>query len=205
MVVSSYKVHTIALPAERLCYSQTRHTRSTSVSGFFSAHSIQRWMLCGTTSRGTSSTQKAAWNRNWMLSFVLYWKVTSLFPDIRAIWFPVAFRADIRERDVIFQYKPKRRNHPHGGARPFHEKATCLTQSTLGPYVVQIWSRHARNFEPTKPAYCTVWASGSEEMQTHARPCEPHSKLNFEHLFNFGEKCPQNGSKNEVTAPKKRL
>ena len=29
---------------------------------------------------------------------------------------------------------------PHGRARPFHEKSTCLTQSPSGPYVVQIWS-----------------------------------------------------------------
>ena len=24
--------------------------------------------------------------------------------------------------------------------RPFHQKSSCLTQLTLGPYVVQIWS-----------------------------------------------------------------
>ena len=29
----------------------------------------------------------------------------------------------------------------HGGVRPFHQKSTCLTQSTLGPDVAQIWSR----------------------------------------------------------------
>ena len=32
--------------------------------------------------------------------------------------------------------------YPHGGVRPFHQKSTCLTQLTLGPYVVQIWSRN---------------------------------------------------------------
>ena len=31
--------------------------------------------------------------------------------------------------------------YPHGGVPPFHRKSTCLTQSTLGPYFVQIWSR----------------------------------------------------------------
>jgi len=31
---------------------------------------------------------------------------------------------------------------PHGGVRPFHQKSICLTQSTLGPYVVHIWSRN---------------------------------------------------------------
>jgi len=30
---------------------------------------------------------------------------------------------------------------PHGGVRPFHQKSTCLTQLTLGPYVVHNWSR----------------------------------------------------------------
>ena len=32
--------------------------------------------------------------------------------------------------------------HPHGGSRPFHQKSTCLTQLSLGPYLVQIWSRN---------------------------------------------------------------
>jgi hypothetical protein len=27
---------------------------------------------------------------------------------------------------------------PHGEVRPFHQESACLTQSTLGPYVVQI-------------------------------------------------------------------
>jgi hypothetical protein len=31
---------------------------------------------------------------------------------------------------------------PHGEVRPCHRKSTCLTQSTLGPYVVQMWSRN---------------------------------------------------------------
>ena len=31
---------------------------------------------------------------------------------------------------------------PHGGVRPFLQKSTCLTQLTLGPYEVQIWSRN---------------------------------------------------------------
>ena len=29
---------------------------------------------------------------------------------------------------------------PHGGARPFHPKSTCISRLTLGPNVVQIWS-----------------------------------------------------------------
>jgi len=47
--------------------------------------------------------------------------------------------------------------HPHGGARPFHQKSTCLTQLTSGPYVVQIWSRNVRKSERTKLAKSTVW------------------------------------------------
>jgi hypothetical protein len=34
------------------------------------------------------------------------------------------------------------RSKPHGGVRAFHQKTTCLTQLTLGPCVVQIWSRN---------------------------------------------------------------
>ena len=29
----------------------------------------------------------------------------------------------------------------HGGVRPFHQKSSCLTQLTVGPRVVQTWSR----------------------------------------------------------------
>ena len=35
---------------------------------------------------------------------------------------------------------------PHGGVRTIHQKSTCLTQSSLGPDVVQIWSRYAPCF-----------------------------------------------------------
>ena len=52
---------------------------------------------------------------------------------------------------------PQPLNLPHGGIRPFHQKSTCLTELTSGPYVVQIWSRNARNFEETKRSYSTVW------------------------------------------------
>ena len=31
---------------------------------------------------------------------------------------------------------------PHGRVRPFHQKSTCITQLTLGPIEVQIWSRN---------------------------------------------------------------
>ena len=35
---------------------------------------------------------------------------------------------------------------PHGGVRPFHQKSTCLTQSTSGPHVVQIWLHNTLEF-----------------------------------------------------------
>ena len=50
-------------------------------------------------------------------------------------------------------------SHPHGGLRPVHQTSTCLTQLTLRPDVVQMWSRNARNFEPTKTSYSIVWGS----------------------------------------------
>jgi hypothetical protein len=34
---------------------------------------------------------------------------------------------------------------------------TFLTQFTLRPHLVQIWSRYARTFEPTKPSISTEW------------------------------------------------
>ena len=46
---------------------------------------------------------------------------------------------------------------PHGGVRPCNQKATCLKQLTLGPYVEQMWSRSVQKFEPTTPANPTVW------------------------------------------------
>ena len=42
--------------------------------------------------------------------------------------------------------------------QPAHQKSTCLTQLTLGPDVVQIWSRYPSNLEGTKPSYSTVWS-----------------------------------------------
>ena len=39
---------------------------------------------------------------------------------------------------------------PHGGVRPFHQKSSCLTQLTLGTYVVQIWSRNTPESGPNE-------------------------------------------------------
>ena len=45
----------------------------------------------------------------------------------------------------------------HGGLPPFHQTSICLTQSTFGACVVQIWSRNARIPKGTKPSMSTVW------------------------------------------------
>ena len=37
---------------------------------------------------------------------------------------------------------------PHGGARTFQQKSTCLTQLTFRPYAVQIWSRNTLESGP---------------------------------------------------------
>ena len=47
---------------------------------------------------------------------------------------------------------------PHGGVRTFHQKSTCLTQLTFGPYVVQIWSRNPQSLRQRNPSSnSTVW------------------------------------------------
>ena len=53
--------------------------------------------------------------------------------------------------------RPLMRVPAHHGVRTFHKKSTCLTQLTLGPYVVHIWSRNPQHVEATKPANSTVW------------------------------------------------
>ena len=51
---------------------------------------------------------------------------------------------------------------PHVGVRPFHQKSTCIKQFTLGPYVVQIWTRYARKFEPNFRIF-----EGFETLEAH--------------------------------------
>ena len=48
-------------------------------------------------------------------------------------------------------------SQPHGGLRPFHQMATCITHLTFGRCAVRNWSRYGRNIDPTKPAYPTEW------------------------------------------------
>jgi len=57
---------------------------------------------------------------------------------------------------------------PHGGVRPFHQTSTWLTQSTLGPYGAQIWSRNPPNLAGSKPAKSTVRA-GHPSIRPHPR------------------------------------
>ena len=42
-------------------------------------------------------------------------------------------------------------------SRSFHQKSTCITQLTLGPHPVQIWSRTPRNSAESNPAHSTEW------------------------------------------------
>jgi hypothetical protein len=39
---------------------------------------------------------------------------------------------------------------PHSGVRPFHKRTTCFIELTLGPYVLQIWSRNNPECAPNK-------------------------------------------------------
>ena len=63
----------------------------------------------------------------------------------------------------------RRKTFPHGGVRPLHQKSTCLTQSTLGPDVLQIWSRYGQNLDRTKPLYSTVRTTGLSTRRTTQR------------------------------------
>ena len=40
-----------------------------------------------------------------------------------------------------------------GGGRPSYQKSTCLARLTLGPYVVQTWSRNTLHLRGDNPAY----------------------------------------------------
>jgi len=51
---------------------------------------------------------------------------------------------------------------PNGGVHPFHQKSTCLTQSTLWPYMVQTWSRDPPNSEKRNPRSPPCGALGME-------------------------------------------
>jgi len=46
---------------------------------------------------------------------------------------------------------------PHGGVRAFHQKSTSRTKSSLGLYVVYIWSGDSPNFEATRPSKSAAW------------------------------------------------
>ena len=61
-----------------------------------------------------------------------------------------------REPPPVPEDKRVSESTPHSGERPLHQKSICLTKLTVRPYVVQIWSRYARDFDRTKPSYSTV-------------------------------------------------
>ena len=56
----------------------------------------------------------------------------------------------IRRRQVWRRQLSDFLDSPLGGVRPVHQMSTCRTELTLGPHVVQIWSRNVRKFERTK-------------------------------------------------------
>ena len=58
---------------------------------------------------------------------------------------------------------------PHGGERPFHKKSTCLARSTVGPYVVQVWSRNPQHLMQQNPRSPPC----GEVPHVHAPPLPP--------------------------------
>ena len=60
--------------------------------------------------------------------------------------------------------------------RHFHQKSNCLTQFTLGPYLVQIWSRHTPNFwghetlvfQGVDYTYVSRWGIGARDAEKTA-------------------------------------
>ena len=74
---------------------------------------------------------------------------------------------------------------PHGGVRLFLQKSTRLTQSTLGPCVVQIWSRNTPNFGPNE--ICDVHRV--KGLQSPAS----NSSLRLTRLSRGGPVCPKAG------------
>ena len=58
-----------------------------------------------------------------------------------AINFRALCGANVVTCQVVRRVRELGGDRPHGGLRPFHQKSTCLTQLTLVPYVVRMWSR----------------------------------------------------------------
>ena len=83
---------------------------------------------------------------------------------------------------------------PHGGVRPFHQKSTCLTQLTLGPYVVQIWPRYGRNFDQTKSAYSTEWSYRLSLICLRRLKSSPGPNVNSA-IFQLGRLLMENSRK----------
>ena len=96
--------------------------------------------------------------------FDVWCLVRGLRFGVRCLWLRVSGGIDLGGARVA--------RRPHGGVRPVDQKSTCLTQLTLGPDVVQIWSRNGANFEPTKPSYSTgaAWENISGNLNLHRKP-----------------------------------
>ena len=57
--------------------------------------------------------------------------------------------------------------YPHGGLRPFHQKSTCITQSTFGHHVVQIHHVPPPTVEDnqTLALHCLVFENRSRQCK----------------------------------------
>ena len=83
-------------------------------------------------------------------SFGWFWQVTSLAVDAHRAAQPCGAVAPLwGEQPVLVP--PTRRS------TTLSSKSTCLTQLTLGPYVVQVWWRNPRMSEETKPLNSVEW------------------------------------------------
>ena len=79
--------------------------------------------------------------------------LSTAYSEIRSGW--KAGRRDEIGKKSEEEVQDKGGSYSHGGVRHVHQMSNCLTQSTVGPYVVQIWSLYARNFKPTKTSSST--------------------------------------------------
>jgi len=65
---------------------------------------------------------------------------------------------------------------PHGGLRPFHQWSNCITQLTLGPYVVQIWSHNTLKFWGNKPRVLHRLGTNVNATYRSHFPPQPHTR-----------------------------
>jgi len=63
-------------------------------------------------------------------------------------------------------------HYPHGRVQPFHQKSTCLMQSTLGPYEVQIWSRNTPESGPNETLVLLLVEASDKSIVEQGTHCE---------------------------------